>query len=321
MSFFKSKPKPAPYVAPTGAVTLTRAQFATTMRVRPAFRAYAQAVGLARATQALDDAFTENLRGTAASGFWAYGTSGNVGNPTQLRFQGDAELGVFFGAIDMLFGFDKTKIDGRATYLTGLLGKADAGLLRVDLQANAETEANYYVAPVPVPQRPGTPVVPPKPAGLVNRAKALAWLTWGVQGSTAAFSQALTANATDDGSFPLGPNHTQLLAAWQSMVPIAPAYRGWNNAASQQKYPSNLGGLQVLDAAFAELSTRPMPPRGDNAWYDLALYVYGAVVTAQAFTDGNKRAGRLAYASMLLSGGVPMVAPNGRLGSRLGDML
>lgn len=320
MPLFGSKKVPA-YVPQTGAITLTRAQFMTMMRTTATFRKYSQAVGVTLAAQALDDCFTENLRGMAASGFWQFGTSANFGNPTTLRFPDDSALKVFFDAVGMLFDFDLQKIQGRATYLNGLLGKATSGLLSAALANDTEPEASYYTAPAPSPQALGTPVVPPKPQALIDQAKALAWLTHGVTGDRSAFNRMLLTRTRTDGTFPFGADRTLLYTAWQAMVPIAPTYRGWNNAASMQKYPSNVGGLKLLDDVMKELSLMAMPARGDQRWYDLALYLLGAVITVQGFTDGNKRASRFAYVLMLLSGGVPIRVPNNVLGSQLGDMM
>lgn len=318
MAWGKSK-APA-YVPKTGAITMDRAQFSTVMRTRPIFREYSRYVGVVPAVQALNDAFTENLRCMAPSGFWSYGTNANFGNPTALRFADDAGLNMFMTVVDGLFDFDKGRMDKRAAYINGLKGEAGAGLLLTKLQANTEPEASYYTAPAPVAQRPGTPPVPPKPQHMIDRTKGKAWLKHGVQGNTTAFDQMVERYAKSDGTFPFGGNATILKTVWQAIVPHAPAYRGWNSAAGMQKYPSNIGGMKVLNDVLSAMSTSAMPPRGDNAWYGLALYLLGAVITTQAFTDGNKRMSRFAYILMLMSGGVPMIVPNNTLGAELGDM-
>jgi hypothetical protein len=319
MPLFKKKP-PA-YTPQTGAVSLDRSQFKVMMRTRPIFREYSRYVGLQPAATALDNAYTENLRSMSAGGVWVFGTNANHGNPTVLRFADDAGLQTFFVAVESLFDFDIKKMNQRAAYANGLKGKAGTGLLYTSLQASAEPEANYFQAPAPRAPTPGAPVVPAKPAYMINQSKGLAWLSHGVQGDTTAFTRMLLQHSKNDGSFPLGADSTLLATAWPALVPLAPAYRGWNNVASQQKYPSNIGGMKVLNDIIVDLSTSAMPAVGDTRWYDLALYVLGSVVTTQAFTDGNKRMSRFAYVLMLLSGGVPMVVPNSTLGSSLGDML
>lgn len=314
------KSKAPAYVPKTGAITLDRAHFCTVMRTRPVFREYSRYVGVVPAVQALNDAFTENLRCTASNGFWSYGTHANFGNPTVLRFADDAGLNMFMNVIDGLFDFDKTLMDKRATYLRGLKGEAGAGLLYTKLQANTELYRNYYVPVPPAAPVAGRPTTPPRTPQLIERDKARAWLKHGVQGSTAAFDQMFTRYAKYDGTFPFGGNITILRTVWQALVPHAPAYRGWNSSAGMQKYPSNIGGTKVLNDVLSSMATSPMPAQGSNAWYDLALYLLGAVITSQAFTDGNKRMSRFVYVLMLLSGGVPIVVPNSTLGAELGDM-
>lgn len=318
MSFFSSKPK---YVPKVGDLVLARDKFKNVARTQPFFRRYSTAVGVAPAAQALDDGFTQNLKSTAAPGYWSYGSSANFGNPSALKFQDEASFTTFMDSLAMIFGFDVEKIDSRTRYIRSLKGKADEGLLYTDLQTNFEPEATYYHAPAPVVPKPGAPAIPPKPANMVNQSKALAWLTHGVHGDTKAFTKTLMQMSKFDGTFPLGADSTSLFTAWNDLVPIAPAYRGWTNTASIQKYPSNIGGKKVLDDAIKALNLTAMPARGDNKWYDLALYMMGTIITTQAFTDGNKRMSRLAYVLMLLSGGVPIVVPNGVLVGRLGDMM
>lgn len=320
MALFDTKPKVAPYVAPAGAITMDRTQFITTMRPRPIFRRYGQAVGLLPAGTAFDNAFTEALRGMGADGFWHYGTNANVGNPAALRFADNAGLAFFMTAIEGMFEMDLTLIERRAAYANGLKGKAGSNLLLPQLRAETQPEASYCQAPAPVAQKPGVPAVPQRSERSLDQARGLAWLTNGVQGDASAYSQVLLGLVKRDGSFPLGGTLAPLQAAWQRMVPLAPAYRGWNNAAGMQKYPSNVGGAKVLGDVLSDLSTSPMPAQGSDDWYERALYLFGAIITTQAFTDGNKRAARLAYVLMLLSGGVPMVVPNNRLGATLGDM-
>ena len=320
MALFDSKPKVAPYVAPAGPITMDRTQFINTVRPRPIYRQYSQVVGLLPAGTAFDNAFTESLRAMGADGFWHFGTNANFGNPIALRFPDAAGLNFFMTAIEGMFEMDLKLIERRAAYANGLKGKAGSKLLLPQLRAETQSEDSYYQAPPPVAPKPGVPAVPPRSERSLDQARGLAWLTNGVQGDASAYSQVLLGLVKRDGSFPLGGNLAPLQAAWQRMVPLAPAYRGWNNAAGMQKYPSNVGGAKVLGDVLSDLSTSPMPAQGSDDWYELALYLMGSIITAQAFTDGNKRAARLAYVLMLLSGGVPMIVPNNRLGATLGDM-
>lgn len=308
------------YKPKTGDITLDRNQFVNVMRTRPKFAEYSRAVGVAPAVQALSDAFTESLRWRAPNGYWSLATTPVQPNATALRFPDDATLQTFVGAIEQFMELDLRKIGQRADYLRKLKAQAANGSLLTQLQSNTEPERSYYVsAPAPTPV-PGAPPIPPKPQHLIERAKGLAWLKFGVHGSTVAFDRMVTRYAKYDGTFPFGSDATILKTAWQELVPQAPTYRGWNNTAAIQKYPSNIGGMKVLNDVLSDLSRMTMPQRGDNAWYGYALYLFAAIITTQAFTDGNKRMARFAYILMLLSGGVPMVVPNARLGSTLGDM-
>jgi hypothetical protein len=195
------------------------------------------------------------------------------------------------------------------------------GSLYTELKTKTEVETNYYNAPPIRPTQSGVPVIPPKPKYLINLDKAIAWATATLKGDKSSFVQTILEYAKFDGSFPLGSDTTLLDKAFKKLVLGAPAYRGWNDTASQQKYPSNIGGKKVLNDILVSLGVMTMPSRGDNLWYDLALYVLGSIITVQAFTDGNKRMARFAYILVLLSGGVDMLAPTDKFGSELGNML
>jgi hypothetical protein len=311
--------KPRAYVPQTGAFTLTRAQFINMMRTRSIFSTYKQEVGLALATTALGDAFTESLRFTKPTGFWSPGVQPRVSTTPDLKFEDDTALATYVSMTEAFFEFDIRHIKGRRAYISGLKGKAN-GLLSTQLRAMAEPEGNYYAPRVPT-VKTGRPVVPAKTGDVLNQSKALAWLTFGVKGDTAAYTANLLRMTKFDGNCPLGTTREPLFNAFQSLVPGAPAYRGWSNTATMQKYPSNLGGIKVLEEVLTDLAVTAMPTRGDARWYDLALYVFGSIMTVQAFTDGNKRMSRFAYVLMLLSGGVPMMVPNNVMGAQLGDML
>ena len=316
-SFFKSKA--SAYTPATGLVGVTRAQFMTTFRTRPMYRTYVSAVGATLAGVAFDNMFDEALRSIdPVSGVWKYGAAYPPSGRQALQFVDQQSLATFFDALELLVDFDIKKIANRQTYIAGLKAQALAGTLSAQLALATEPEISYYT---PAPARasaPGAPPVPPRP---VDWEKAKDWLAWGVAGSTAAFTTTYGRLRRTDQRFPLGRNDQILRGAWKVLVPNAPAYRGWNNVASQQKYPSSIGGAKVLDDLLLEASGMAMPAAGDNRWYDLALYLYGSIMTAQPFTDGNKRACRLAYVLMLTSGGVAFKAPNAALGARLADMM
>jgi hypothetical protein len=308
------------YAPPTGAFNVTRAAFKTTMRVRGSYGEYAAIVGGALAGQALDDMFDAARRLNPVGGTWSLG-NGALNPPmvTDLRFADTKNFEDFIGAMDNFITFDIAHIRGRQTYIGQLRQRRDAGTLYTDLTNATEPEVNYYhPRPAPPPPMGGAPAIPPKP---VDWAKAEDFLVHGVHGSPAAFLAAYRNMRKMDGTWPLTRTEASLYAAWQTLAPGAPAFRGWNNAAAMQKYPSNVGGMHLLKEILDEAGGRPMPAAGSNAWYDLALCTYGSIMTAQPFTDGNKRACRLAYALILTSGRVGFRAPNGAFGGRLADMM
>jgi hypothetical protein len=63
-------------------------------------------------------------------------------------------------------------------------------------------------------------------------------------------------------------------------------------------------GAEVLSQGFAM-----QPNDGVAQWDDLACFLFGAHVRAQAYSDGNKRVSRGLYAVTLLQGGRPFLAP------------
>jgi prophage maintenance system killer protein len=63
-----------------------------------------------------------------------------------------------------------------------------------------------------------------------------------------------------------------------------------------------------------------MPQKGDERWIDIALFYLGAIITVQAFADGNKRVARTAFAIVMVNGGVEFVAPNVKFENDLAQM-
>jgi len=165
--------------------------------------------------------------------------------------------------------------------------------------------------------RGNAPPIPPLPAAVVNKRKAQAWLRLGVRGSTAAYDEVVNVYTRTDGTLPIGYDEKILVAIWKKLVTDAPPYRAPDPATP---YPSSVGGMALLKRILAELRTEVLPPRGDVAWENWALFVYGAAMTVQAFPDGNKRACRAAYALIMCSANIPFRAPNATLGSKLADM-
>ena len=310
------------YVKPSGPITITRRQFKVMLRSTPALRKsylqYSAATSLQLANCAMDYIYTESLRGMTPGGKWVFG--GTYGGATIMSFDDENGLEGFLGAIEMMIDFDINKIADRRRYIVALKARAQRGDLKTQLDLNTEPEANYYTAPPPLVVVFGPQPKPPTQQE-IELDKAVSFLEHGIYGNAAAYGQKLRELAKHDGTFPLGNNDTILRNAWGILVVGAPAYRGWNSAATQQKYPSDSGGAKLLNDILMGMSTTPMPAQGADRWYDYALYLYGGIMTAQPFTDGNKRLCRLVYTLMLVSGGVPFKAPNTTFGSRLADMM
>jgi len=311
------------YNAPAGPIVVNQNQLLTTMRTRPSFTRYAAKIGLPLATiQAVRDIFSENIHYVPNGQFWgATNPRAIAGHEPNLRFQDQAALSSFIDVIENFIGLEISKIDSRQVYVNTLRNRAIAGQLEGDLRANTEPENNYYTAPAPRVAARGAPLIPAKTPWMIEQSKAFSWLTHGVTGDTSAYTSNLVRLNRHDGSNPIGADDTILRNAWSELVPAAPTHRGWNLVTIQSVYPSNIGGTKLLNDMLAEFDGRNMPPIGDNAWYDWALFIFGSMMAVQAFTDGNKRISRLAYALVLLSGGVPFVAPNGQLGARLASMM
>lgn len=311
------------YQAPAGPIDVDQNQLVTTMRTRPSFNKYAAKVGIPLATeQAMKDIFSENIHYVPMGQYWsATNPRAIAGHAPNLRFADYPGLSAFIDVVDNFIDLEISKIDNRQLYITALRDRAIAGELVRELRTNAEPEQNYYTAPPPRVAVPGAPVIPAKPAWMTEQSKALSWLTNGVIGDTSAYAKNLLSLAVHDGSFPLGADDTILRSAWNELVPAAPTHRGWNMVTIQSPYPSNIGGTKLINDMLAGMNNRAMPAQGDDAWYDWALFVFGSMMAAQAFTDGNKRISRLAYALVLLSGEVPFIAPNAQFGGRLANMM
>ena len=302
-------------------ITVNKIQFCNTMKTRPAVGEYRRTVGPEFGQVALENAFTESLRSMNAQNYWEYGCTTGVGK-TELRFRDYNDLNKFFEiAMDAFFSMDIKKIKDRTSFTLELKRRAKSGSLYMELLGKTEAEKNYYIKNDPYLPQKNAPIIPPKPKDLVNQSKAISWATAGLVGDKTAFTQKIIRHTKFDGSFPLGANMMLLDQTFSYLVFPAPLYRGWNNTASQQKYPSNIGGKKILSDIIAELGREAMPHRGENQWYDLALYILGSIIAVQAITDGNKRMSRFAYALITLSGGVDFIAPTDKYGSELGNML
>lgn len=307
-----------------GAQPMTMAQFIATAKADGNWGAYTTKFGDRLAQLNLMALYDRNLRMMTDAGVWDSSKAPDynrvaVGNMLLKVKPGD--MATFSTHLSEQLRQDVAKTNTREIYLQGLKADALAGRLYARLQAATLAENTYYNAPPPAPPRVGAPPIPPKPPRLVNRSKAIAWAV-GNPGAGAdlrnVYAQAFDAFATGNGRFPLSSMDT-LNAIWRKLVTGAPHYRPVNFMLPV-KYPSSLAGGFILKNVIEDFKTTAQPAQGDNRWYDWALYFFAAIMTSQAFTDGNKRVSRLAYGLVLVEGGVDFIAPNGVLGPQLGDM-
>ena len=74
-------------------------------------------------------------------------------------------------------------------------------------------------------------------------------------------------------------------------------------------YPSSGGSGFLIEKTFNLARGMIVPAQHDLRWFDLACFLFGAVVRSHGFVDGNGRVGRGAYAVAMLASGLPFVAP------------
>src|SRR6185503_2568095 len=132
------------------------------------------------------------------------------------------------------------------------------------------------------------------------------------------WENAVDQNATTSG-WPLGHDATKLRDIWKGLVSDAPPYRT-GYPPTGVLYPSNFGGMFVLEETMKDFANRPVPQRGNQGWEDWALFMYGAIMTSQGFPDGNKRIARAAYGIMVASGGINLRVMKGDYGRKIGPM-
>jgi len=299
--------------------TMNRRQFKAMFRsTQSRIREYNNTVGLLPAQQAMDDMFTQQVGRIPVGGNWRYGAVPVNPHSADLRFADQAAIVTFLNTLNLMVGNDIRRIGERIQYARGLKTEAANGRLYTRLQNDQEPLNSYYRPRLPA--RRGAPALPPRRHN-DDYYKAMAWLTWGVQGATRPFWTNFERLHKLDGTNPFGPDDTLLRGAWTQMVTNPPALRGWNAASLMVPYPSNIGGAAAVNWILGDLDNNvTLPAQGNTLWYDYALYLFGSIVSAQGFTDGNKRAGRMAYALMLLSGAVPFIAPKNNLGAELAAM-
>ncbi len=303
--------------------TMTLAQFTAKGQAHANYGAYLARFGARLSTLNLQALYDRNLRMMDPAGVWNSAQAADynrvaVANTT-LKVNPD-DMDTFDMVLGEQLRQDVVKTAGRDVYLQRLRADAVAGRLNARLIQNTLLENTYYIAPPPRPPQPGAPAIPPKPAWAINTNKAIAWAIGNANAGDDVrtnYRRAFLAHSRQ-GHFPIN-NMSALNAIWRNLVPGAPIYRSVN-IMQPTNYPSSLAGGAIVSNVIRDFANVAQPDQGDDRWYDWALYFYAAIMTSQAFTDGNKRVSRLAYGLVLVHGGVDFRAPNPRLGAELGNM-
>lgn len=305
-------------------IEMPMSAFMTKAKADPSYTNYKARFGDQLATLNLQALYDRNLRMMTALGVWSSAQAADyarvaVGNAL-LKVKPE-DMRTFDTFLSEQMRQDTLKTTQRETYINGLKTKAAAGELYTRLTAATELESKYYTAPPVRAPAIGAPAIPAKPAWMTNTNKALAWAV-GNPAATAdvkeAYRKAFDACSTRGGKFPIDSMST-LNAIWRKLVTGAPHYRAVN-IMQPTKYPSSLAGDFLVKNVIKGFATTGHPAQGSTLWYDYALYFFAAIMTSQAFTDGNKRVSRLTYGLILVHGGVDFIAPNNTLGAQLGDM-
>lgn len=312
------RPRHAPQ---TGPFNLTREHFKTMTYTAPAVSAIvSKLLGVLTpelTKKAVDDYFSKSLEFNGRAG-WTPGWKG-AGDLPHIRLNSDEMLNQYIGEFARIVDMEIMKIDIKKDYVRKMKARALNGELKTALDQNELPEAQYYNAAGPRVAAPGAPPIPAPSDAMTQTRKAAAFVQHGVDGGGQKFGEKLREMMKTDGSFPLGSNERLLMQTWPQLVNTHHRYRGWDGNVGAT-YPSDAGGRAILNWILLDMTTTAMPARGSDRWYDLGLYVFGSIVASQPFLDGNKRMGRLCYALMLLSGGVPFRAFNNALGSQLAAM-
>jgi hypothetical protein len=210
------------------------------------------------------------------------------------------QLADYPARIDQFLQTELAQIAETRDYVTSLLKTMMAGELRTVLAGLSEPEENYLVTREL--RRNGTRER--------EIAKASDWVADSARGDdNGAIYDCLTRYiVTSPPRLALGRTPEDLLdKVHAEVVADTPNVRSPNCTTA---YPSSIGGRFLLELVFKWTSNIIWPGTGEEIWQDVALFYLGAVATVQGYTDGNKRAARMAYAITLLRAKLPFVAPN-----------
>jgi hypothetical protein len=193
---------------------------------------------------------------------------------------------------------------GKRQYVASLVAQTRSGGLRTILNANLRPSVSYY-------KNPSAP-------GLAGRQlaidKAANWICGDYVAALATTRSLLaeyipaTAGQPGKAGAALGATPEHIKRIFKRAVTGAPPNR-FNYLAGDVHYPSTVGAGVLLDELFQLTGATHWPAFGDTHWESIAMFYLTSLVTIQAFPDGNKRTGHLAYAIVLIKGTHDFKAP------------
>lgn len=215
--------------------------------------------------------------------------------------------------VDIFVEMERDNVSKRRQFVNALLQKAATNKLSVELNANIEPLVNYYLNPT-------------VHHGATNRETAIDqaanWVCGayvaGIPGVKAQLAKYIPTHAGSHGTMGagLGKTASHIKKVHSAVVPGAPAYR-FNYGAGPVTYPSTVGASVLVDEIFALTGDWQWPPFGSALWENIAMFYLASLVTVQGFSDGNKRAGHMAYAIVLIKGTHAFKAPTANLETAL----
>src|SRR5882672_4545898 len=219
---------------------------------------------------------------------------------------------LFKEGMSQTFQQERTRILGRQQYIESLWNHALGGQLSFRLNTNAEPDAYYKSA-----------------GNLEGRTleleKARQWVVRSMRGNSNSVLAMLAKYVYMNQPQGLGQDDTILRDIYRNVVVQSadkppPAWRGPVTMDNTVKYPSSIGGSFLLRWMLNMTGRGFLPQKGNERWVDIALFYLGAIITVQAFPDGNKRVARTAYAMLMVNGGVEFRAPSVAFENELAQM-
>lgn len=216
-------------------------------------------------------------------------------------------------AVDLFVEMEHDNVIKRRQFVNALLQKMATNILARDLNAHIEPLGNYYLNPAVHAGATARETAIDQAANWVCGAYVA-----GIQGVKAHLAEYIPALAGSHGKMGPGLGNTakHIKKVHSAVVPNAPAYR-FNYGAGPVTYPSTVGASVLVDEIFALTADWHWPAFGDVSWENIAMFYLTALVTVQGFSDGNKRAGHMAYAIVLIKGTHAFKAPTAALETTL----